>query len=124
MKFMLPISAILLAVLAVPAEAQTDVSFKKGIQPILDDYCVSCHKPEGKGFEKSGLDLRSYQGVLKGTRFGSVVKPGDSFTSILIQVVEGRVHAAIRMPYGMSGGLSRENIGLLKRWVDQGAKDN
>lgn len=109
--------------LTLPAYA-ADVGFKADIQPILNDYCISCHQPGGKGYEKSGLDLRSYAGVMKGTKFGSIIKPGDSFTSIFIQVVEGRVHPSIKMPYGMSGGLAKDKIALMKHWVQQGAKDN
>lgn len=124
MKFVLPFSGILLALLVIPAQAGTEISFKTDIQPILNDYCVSCHKPGGKGYEKSKLDLRTYQDLMKGTQYGSIVKPGDSFTSILIQVIEGRVHPSIKMPYGMNGGLSKANIGLMKSWVQQGAKDN
>lgn len=109
---------------AFAAPEKSEVSFKKDVTPIIHDYCLNCHEPGGKGFETSALDLRSYQGLMKGTKFGAVVKPGDSFTSIFIQVIEGRVHASIKMPYGMAGGLSKENIGVLKRWVEQGAKDN
>lgn len=109
---------------AFAAQAQSEVSYKKDVSPIIHDYCLSCHQPGGKGYEKSGLDMRSYPGLMKGTKFGSVIKPGDGFSSILIQVIEGRVHASIKMPYGMAGGLSQQNIGVLKRWVDQGAKDN
>ena len=71
-----------------------------------------------------GLDMRTYASLMKGTKFGSVIKPGDSFTSIFIMVVEGRVHPSIKMPYGMSGGLAKDKIEVLKKWVDQGAKDN
>lgn len=110
--------------LALSAPSQPEVSYKKDVNPIIHDYCLSCHEPGGKGFETSGLDMRTYQSLMKGTKFGAVIKPGDSFTSIMIQVVEGRVHASIKMPYGMTGGLSKEKIGVLKRWVDQGAKDN
>lgn len=106
------------------ATAPQAISYKKEVVPIIHDYCLNCHEPGGKGYEKSGLDMRSYQSLMKGTQFGSVIKPGDSFTSIFIQVIEGRVHASIKMPYGMSGGLAKENISVLKKWVDQGAKDN
>jgi len=109
---------------AMPAQALDEVSYKKDIRPILDDYCVSCHKPGGKGYKKSGLDLRTHKSMMKGTKFGAVIKPGDSYTSIFIQVVEGRVHPSIRMPYGMSGGLAKDKIELLRKWVQQGAKDN
>lgn len=103
---------------------QTEVSYKKDVSPVLHDYCLNCHEPGGKGFEKSGLDMRTYSSLMKGTKYGSVIKPGDSFTSILIQVIDGRVHDSIKMPYGMAGGLSKDKIGVLKKWVAQGAKDN
>ncbi|MDD4976997.1 MAG: hypothetical protein PHI29_00030 [Gallionella sp.] len=110
--------------LAVTAHAESAVSYKKDVRPILHDYCLNCHEPGGQGLEKSGLDMSSYQSLMKGTKFGAVIKPGDSFTSIFIQVIEGRVHPSIRMPYGMAGGLSKHNISVLKRWVDQGAKED
>lgn len=110
--------------LALSAPPQQEASYKKDVSPIIHDYCLNCHEPGGKGFETSGLDMRTYQSLMKGTKFGAVIKPGDSFTSIMIQVVEGRVHPSIKMPYGMAGGLSKEKISVLKRWVDQGAKDN
>ena len=113
-----------LLVIAFPVQAQEEVGFKADIHPILHDYCLSCHQPGGKGYEASGLDMTTYKSLMKGTKFGSVIKPGDSFTSVLIQLVEGRAHASIKMPLGMDGGLSKKNINLLKKWVDQGAKDN
>ncbi|MFZ5523120.1 MAG: c-type cytochrome domain-containing protein, partial [Pseudomonadota bacterium] len=82
--------ALSILVTGFPAAALEEISYKKQIRPILDDYCVSCHKPGGKGYKKSRLDLRTYQSLMKGTKFGAVVKPGDSYTSILVQVVEGR----------------------------------
>jgi len=109
---------------ATPAQGVGEVSYKNDVFPIIHDYCLNCHEPGGKGYEKSGFDMRTYQSLMKGTRFGSVIKPGDSFTSILIQVVEGRVHASIKMPQGMEGGLAKDKIGTLKKWVDQGAKNN
>ncbi len=109
---------------SVYAASDKPISFKKDITPILHDYCLNCHEPSGKGFEKSGLDMRTYSSLMKGTKFGAVIKPNDSFTSILIQVVDGRVHDSIKMPYGMAGGLSKVNINLLKKWIDQGAQDN
>lgn len=98
---------------AYAATAQAEVSYEKNVRPIVHDYCLNCHEPGGKGFEKSGLDMRTYQSLMKGTQFGAVIKPGDSFTSIFIQVIEGHVHASIKMPYGMNGGLSKENISVL-----------
>lgn len=118
------LSMLLFPSLAFSAPTLQEVSYKDDVRPIIHDYCLNCHEPKGKGYEQSGLDMRTYQSLMKGTRFGAVIKPGDSFTSIMIQVVEGRVHASIKMPYGMTGGLSKKDIGVLKKWVEQGAKDN
>ncbi|MEI7456812.1 MAG: c-type cytochrome domain-containing protein [Nitrosomonadales bacterium] len=70
---------------AVPGE----ISFKRDVQPILHDYCVNCHEPGGKGYVKSGLDLTSYQGTMKGTKFGAVVIPGNSDVSTFTKLLTG-----------------------------------
>ena len=129
MKNMTLLGSAVLALLSFPAlgspvQGQGEVSYKNDVFPIIHDYCLNCHEPGGKGYEKSGLDMRTYQSLMKGTKFGTVIKPGDSFTSILIQVIEGRVHASIKMPFGMSGGLAKDKIEILKKWVNQGAQDN
>jgi len=129
MKNMTLLGSAVLALLSFPAlgspaQGQGEVSYKNDVLPIIHDYCLNCHEPGGKGYEKSGLDMRTYPSLMKGTKFGSVIKPGDSFTSILIQVIEGRVHASIKMPFGMSGGLAKDKIEILKKWVNQGAQEN
>jgi hypothetical protein len=127
MKNITLLAAAALAVLSFPAlatAAQAEVSYKNDVVPIIHDYCLSCHQPGGKGYEKSGLSMATYESLMKGTKFGAVIKPGDSFTSIFIQVIEGRVHASIKMPFGMEGGLAKDKIETLKKWVNQGAKNN
>ena len=42
--------------------AEDIVSFKDDILPLLKWRCSSCHEPGGAGYEKSGLDLTSYEG--------------------------------------------------------------
>ncbi len=121
-SIVLTVSSFLVA--ALPALALGDVSYKNDIYPILHDYCLSCHQPGGKGYERSGLDMRTYQSLMKGTKFGSVIKPGDTFSSVLIELVEGRAHPTLKMPYQMDGGLAKDKIQLLKTWVQQGAKNN
>ena len=56
---------------------QPRVSFSEDVLPLLKFRCASCHQPGGEGYEQSGLDLTSYQGVMKGTTFGPMVVPGD-----------------------------------------------
>ena len=129
MKNMTLLGSLVIALISVPAlgspvQVPGSISYKNDVFPILHDYCLNCHEPGGKGYEKSGLDMSTYKSLMKGTKFGSVIKPGDSFTSIIIQVIEGRVHESIKMPFGMNGGLARDKIEILKKWEDQGANNN
>jgi hypothetical protein len=124
MKYRVFAGYAVLALLSFPALAQKEVSYKADIRPILNDYCKSCHVPGGKGYEKSGLDMRTYASLMKGTRFGPIIKPGNSQDSTLIVLVEGRADPSISMPYGVKGSLSKDKISLLRKWIDQGAKNN
>ena len=37
-------------------------SFAEDVLPIFKGRCIGCHQPGGEGFEKSGLDLSTYEG--------------------------------------------------------------
>ena len=102
---------------------QEEVSYKKDVYPIIYDYCLNCHSPEGKGYNKSGLDLRTYEGLMKGTKFGPVVKAGDPETSTFVMMVEGRAKPELHMP-PLNGSLYKQHLTILRKWVRQGAKNN
>jgi len=116
-------SVLLSSVLFLAACGQKEISYKADVQPILQTYCVECHAEGGKGYEKSGLLLTSYENVMKGTRFGSIIKPGDALSSTMIMLVEGRADPSIKMPHGKEQ-MPKDKIVLLKQWVTQGAKNN
>ncbi len=101
-----------------------DISFSKQVQPIFAQHCLTCHNEKGEGAIASGLKLSNYKEVLKGTRFGPVIKPGDSLSSTLVILVEGRANPAINMPHGNQAPLSSEQIQILRQWIDQGARNN
>lgn len=105
--------------------SKEEVSFKNDVQPILHDYCVNCHMPGGKGYLKSGLDLTSYDNLMKGTKFGKVVIPGNSEASTFTKLLTG-TNKGLKMPAGLnaSGTLDRQYILTLRKWVKQGAKNN
>ena len=110
---------------AIKALMTGEVGFKEDVQPILHDYCVSCHSPGGKGYVKSGLDLTSYEGLMKGTKFGKVVIPGNSEASTFTKLLTG-TNRGLKMPMGLNeaGTLDRQYILILRKWVKQGAKNN
>ena len=105
------------------APAQPTVSFAEDILPLFKWRCGSCHQPGGIGYEKSGLDLTNYQGVMKGTKFGPMVIPGDPESSNLMLLLDWRVPAAIRMPHGKKK-LSICDRNSIRAWIREGAKNN
>ena len=115
--------ALLAAMWPSNAPAQDVVSFTEDVYPILELRCMECHQPGGSGYETSGLDLRSYNGLMKGTKHGPIVVPGSAFTSNLIAVIDGRTDASLRMPHNRKRMSKCERL-LLRFWVSQGAKDN
>jgi hypothetical protein len=115
--------ALIAATLLLAACGQKEISYTADVQPILKQYCMECHVEGGKGHEKSGLLMSSHENLMKGTKFGTIIKPGDSLTSAMIMLVEGRADASIKMPHGKDS-LPKEKIDLLKKWVEQGAKNN
>lgn len=111
------------SIASLAACGQRAVSFATDVQPIIARHCLECHTDGKSGQEKSGLKLSSYDDLMRGTRFGPVVKPGDSLSSVLNMLVEGRADASLKMPHGRAQ-LPQESIRLLKTWVEQGAKNN
>jgi hypothetical protein len=80
--------------------ASPKYSFADDVVPIFKGRCVQCHASGGEGTEKSGLDLTTYEGVMKGTKFGPMVVPGDAQSSNLMRLLDWRVSSEIRMPHG------------------------
>ena len=99
------------------------VSFKEDVVPIFKGRCVECHQPGGTGFDTSGLDLRSYAGVMKGTKFGPMVVKGDPDASSLMALLDWKVKPEIRMPHGQKK-LSTCDRDAIRRWISEGALDN
>ncbi|HSM68664.1 MAG TPA: c-type cytochrome domain-containing protein [Xanthomonadales bacterium] len=116
--------AALLPAAMLACSAEDKVSFARDVKPTLDRYCLECHQPGGAGFAASGLDLSSYDGVMKGTRNGPMVIPGDSMGSNLVVLMEGRADPSIKMPHGTRIKVSAAEIETVKTWIDQGAEDN
>ncbi|MBF0251442.1 MAG: hypothetical protein HQL35_12530 [Alphaproteobacteria bacterium] len=103
------------------AQASSEVSYKMDIQPIFDSFCVMCHNPAGSGYEASGLDLSTYEGLMKGTRFGPIVSAGDPLTSNLMAVLEGRTDASITMPHSDRRAMTQADRRVLRTWIVEGA---
>jgi mono/diheme cytochrome c family protein len=114
----------LFALAAAPAFAKEEpVSFAEDVNPILQVRCLACHTPGAEGTEKSGLDLSTYAGVMKGTKHGPMIVAGEPLTSNLMVLIEGRADKSLQMPHGKKK-LNSCDRDTIRRWIQQGAKDN
>lgn len=119
------LTAVLLSVLLTGCGGAEDtVSFSSDVKPILEQNCLACHQEGGAGFEASGFSMASYDDLMKGTRFGPMVIAGDSEGSNMIVLMEGRADPSISMPHGKMDPVTKADIEAIRRWVDQGAKNN
>jgi hypothetical protein len=118
---LLPVA--LMMVLAGCAQEEA-VSFSQDVKPIIDQNCIACHKPGGDGFEASGFSMVTYEDLMKGTKFGPMVISGDSAGSNMLVLMEGRADPSISMPHGAMKPVRKSDIETIRRWVDQGAKNN
>jgi len=100
------------------------VSYQRDVVPVLDKHCKACHVPGEAGYVVSGFELDSYETLMKGTQFGPVVLPGDPLTSVLVMLIEGRADPSLKMPHGGGTTLTEDEILTIRRWVEQGAKNN
>src|SRR5215469_11170603 len=107
-----------------PASTKTGVTFDGDIKPIFQDSCVKCHDSKGPKKPKAGVALDTRAGVMKGGRDGAIVNVGDSAHSdLVLAVAHIGDDSDTFMPKGKNAKmLTPEQIGLIRAWIDQGAK--
>ncbi len=102
-------------------QREDPVDFEKEILPILKKSCLACHNEADASGE---LVLETPQSILKGGESGATVTPGKGDESLLLQVAARR-EEPIMPPEDNDVGataLTPEQLGLIKLWIDQGAK--
>lgn len=102
-----------------PASSKKPVTFAADIKPIFEKSCVKCHGAEK---QKGKLRLDTLEATLKGGENAPNVKPGDSKNSTLVHTVARLVEDEAMPPEGKGDPLTKEQIGLIRAWIDQGAK--
>lgn len=119
------IRALVLAIATItPFAAMADdrITYHDDVFPILQLRCLECHTPGQEGADVAGLDLTTYEGLMKGTKHGPVIVPGNAFMSNLNVLIEGRAAPNLRMPHGKKP-LTRCEIDIIRRWVNSGANE-
>ncbi len=107
-----------------PASTKTGVTYASDIKAILDASCIKCHSGDKP---KARLKLDTLDDVKKGAKDGPILKAGDSANSFVVKSVAHLTgdHDSWMPPLNNKAGikpLTPEQIGLIRAWIDQGAK--
>jgi cytochrome c len=101
-----------------PPPASGQVEFDRDIRPVFESTCFRCHGPERP---KSHFRLDNRDSALKGGDNGIDIVPGDSAKSPLAYYITRVVPDLEMPPPGKGQPLTREQVGLFRAWIDQGA---
>src|SRR5262245_30198055 len=91
--------------------AQSD-NFKEKVSLIFENNCVMCH---GGDVQRSGLDLRSPEAILKGGSRGPAIVPGNAEKSILYRLIAHKEEPA--MPMG-GAKLPQGDLDVIANWIN------
>lgn len=101
------------------------ISYQRDVHPIFVDKCIACHTPpDGEGYKRSGLDLKSYDTLMEGSIYGPAIVPGNSRKSPVNMLVEGRAGNLSSTMAIRHTPITDHEIKTLNLWVEQGAKNN
>jgi WD40 repeat protein len=97
---------------------KTNVSFIQDVAPILQKNCFACHDAKKK---KGKLEMTTWENFRKGGSKDDPIVPGKAKESLIIDLLTSK--GKDRMPPLDTGdALKKEQIDVIARWIDQGAK--
>lgn len=106
-----------------PPASKKDLTYDKDIKPLLETACLKCHGPEKP---KSKYRVDSREAMIKGGESEeAAIVPGKSEQSPIVHYVADLVEDMEMPPTDKRDKyppLTKEQIGILRAWIDQGAK--
>jgi hypothetical protein len=110
---------ILMPCVAVAQPLPERIEFNRDVRPILADNCFQCHGPDA-GQRKAELRLDTKEGLFGGKDTKPVVSGKPDESELLLRILSDS--GTEKMPPPKSGKkLTTRQIGIVKKWVEQGA---
>ncbi len=97
------------------------VDFSSQIRPILSDRCFLCHGPDNESREAE-LRLDRRDSAVEDRGDYAVIVPGKSGVSELVARIVSDDPSSVMPPPETQKSLSADEIELLRRWIDEGAR--
>lgn len=85
-------------------------SYENYVGPLVTTKCAGCHGD----LATAGLNMLTYESIMKGSSKGAVIVPGDSTNSLLVQIQSTGKHFA---------NFTAEELDAIKQWIDAGAPE-
>jgi hypothetical protein len=105
-----------------PAAAKKGVTYDTDIKPLIEKSCLKCHSGEKP---KAKYSMESKENVIKGGSGGAPIIVGNSAKSAFVHYSADLVADSEMPPLDKRDkypALTKEQVGLLRAWIDQGAK--
>jgi hypothetical protein len=97
------------------AAPPVDISYANNVRPILESRCKKCHMGE---FVSEGLNLKTYESLMRGSQNAPVIVPGNASDSLIVQKL-----TAGEMPK-RGPRLTPVQIRIITDWINAGALNN
>jgi cytochrome c len=104
-----------LKISSINAAPQTEISYSRDVQPILESRCATCHFGE---FTSADLHMDTYESLMAGSQEGPVIVPGNAKKSLLVQKISSG-----EMPK-RGPKLTPVQIQIIIDWINAGAENN
>lgn len=108
----------LLGTMTIEQSKEGKRTYANDVSPIVNNYCLPCHLAENEN--PSGLNLDSYDTMLKGGEKGVPVVPGKPEESFFYTKLLEDPPFGKQMPRGRKK-MTMEEIQIIKEWIAQGA---
>jgi mono/diheme cytochrome c family protein len=100
--------------------AKTGVTYAADIKPIFEKSCFKCHGAEK---QKGKLRVDSIEAIKKGGEDGEILGGGKSEKSRLVHSIARILDEDENMPpEGKGDPLTKDQVALVRAWIDQGSK--
>lgn len=99
-------------------EEEKKITFEEHIKPIFREHCTACHS---EGDKESDLALDTYGATLTGGSSGEVIAEGNASGSRLFALM---THAERPFMPPDQDPIAKEQIDLVKTWIEQGMPEN
>jgi len=105
-----------------PDSDKKGLTFDQDILPMVKASCANCH---GASKPRSGYSVLTATSILKDAKGRSMIVPGKSTKSMMVLFAADLVPRKEMPPLedrDSNPALTAEQIGILRAWIDQGAK--